>query len=580
MIVAVCFVVEDIHILEFAVFLLNSSLTGNVAIHFDIGSVDDTHILHEESVLSGIGAAVLDVANCQLIGTGLQRDPGIASFPLLFGAVTGDLVDVLAIDNDVDSVVGILGGDQVIESNCLTSLQLHIGIQDGEGAVDLAVGRLDAADTLILNGNEGPGVLSGLAIGLLICGIVSDIDVTLVDGACDHIAAGELIGGLHNRNHVLVLGDQLLIVVLCGEVSEDLVPSVFAGDCTGVCHCDHTVTVDDHGHRPAVTAEADLTNHIDQAHGEIQFQIGLPAHNIVDSLTQVIVQSEDLHLIGEVCVCAVDSGEFLFAPGAAAIPEVQHNHLLLCQGLGQRGGVIVITLQGGAAADLATNLHDFLGVDGIQLTTLVTYQGGIVGDGEIIHNVTQLETLAAGQLLIGDQRGSQGDGAGIAGKGIVVLLGITLGNTGQRYHIVLASLELEGHGAIGAGTAGLDQVLQGLVLIDHNIDILHRHTACSLDADDIIGSVAAVIIASGRTRTGGAAGICCRATSHHGKGHDDCQNKCQHLCHFFHSFSPVRFVILKLKMASPFAHFPKYHTIVLQYPSTKKSLLRTLFTVS
>ena len=532
MIVAIFLIEEDLFILESAISLLQSGLTGDQDIDTDLGLLHDAQVIDINGILSHIAGAILDVNDGHFVHAVFQGYPGVAGFPAGLIIIAGHLVNIVAIDDNNSSIHALFGGDDVVKCQSLTGLQLYIDVQHSNGIVLLAIGSLDAGFAVYGSLDEGPD--SGAVLGT-----EGNVEVAGVDGIVDNIVAGEHFSNFLLGNDVFEIVNDLLHIVISGEVLEDLLPDVLAHQSAGVDHGDHAVAVNDDGQRSAVDAKvANAQVGGRDTHRHLQLLAHIPVPNVGNIIAAVVVQQQDLDIIGKATVDIVDSGQLIEAIAAGAAPEVQHYHFLLFQQFGQSDGAVGRASQRSLA--LGAGLCGGRRIHGIQFAAAGANISGLIHVGEIIHNVTGLETLAAHAFALHDFR-TQGDQAGVAVEAVGILLDKASGNLVQLNGVFLAGSQADGAGAVCSGGADIDQLAFAVEL---HFQLLHGHTASSLD----LNRISDLIVRAGRggliaRRCAAGGGILLRLTSSHRQNHCHSQKQRHYFCHSLHSLSPIHFVI-------------------------------------
>ena len=308
--------------------------------------------------------------------------------PGFLGGQTGDLIHRLVINDDMEHIAALFCGGQVIQPHGLTGFQVNIGVQNCIGGFNALIGGLQAGFAVLISDDEGPGVFGILSFGFR---PVGDVQLAAVQHLADLLGGGHGVGGFDVADQLAEAAVNSLLVRLGGEVAEGVGEGPQTGDGAGFDEADDAVAVDENGGGVALYAKGLGPGGGAGGHGEGQVVLALEQ---TDGAVRICgVQSDDGHILAELLIGLLHIREFLHAPGAANVPEIQQYQFLFRQNFGEG-----------------------------QLGTV----GG--GDGEIVHHITGLQ--GGGQRLSGDQGGGEGDGGGIAVESVAFFGGVALGDAG------------------------------------------------------------------------------------------------------------------------------------------------------
>ena len=498
---------------------VGGGVAGNVGGDVDLTFLDYAEVFQVDDVVAYGVRGVLGIAEGHLIGAVLLGDVGEAGVPLV--RLARDLVDILGIHQQVEQVGTLLAGGPVVKGQSLACLHGDVGIHDGEAVVLARVGGDDDLFAVLLLDDEGPVHLGVLILGL---GAVGDGDVTLVEDTRDLVGGGHGHIGLFGGHQLVQAVEELLLVVLGGEMLEHGHEGSIADDTARLDHADDTVAV--HQHRGGIALNVEGGSHVGVvlSHGEGQAALGTLAYvvgievilELLDTLLGVaaeggVVQGHDLDLVLVLLIHGVHVGELLDAPGAGGVPEVDEHHLLGLQQLGELLGI-------------AVGVHH----------------------GKVPHDIAQLVGLTAVVGVL-DDGGGEGDLGGRAGQGVAGLGLVALGHARKNGHVLVALLQGDlGHTqSVGGGV--VDQILQGVVGVDVDVDTREHQTACGLDRDGVLGLGlgASGLGLIGGDGLGGLAGglIGFGSGVAGGEGrqqHEHRQDEGEGLVQFLHFSSPIR----------------------------------------
>ena len=216
----------------------------------------------------------------------------------------------------------------------------------------------------------------------------------------------------------------------------------------GVDHGDGTVPVDHHGCGIGIQLHGLFPLGIHLGHGEGQAQFLL---ELADLLIVGVngIQRQDLQLVAVDLISLLEKGELIAAGLALAVPEVQHDRLLIFQKLGEC----------------------VLGPVGSR-------------DRKILHLVPQLEGHFL-QIDLTGQIAAHLNGGSRSGEAVDLFEFIAFRHTAEYsdeavgFHIVKGDLSL------AVGLCEPDQLRLGLVGVDIHTDSFQRHTAFRHDLDGI-----------------------------------------------------------------------------------------------
>ena len=484
MVVAVLAVVDDLSIGVLKAVGGNSCLSGDVGGNVDILNVHQVQVFDVDSVVALAGVGVLDVAQSDLICTVLICHHGVAGLPLLRVISAGDGVDGLIVDDDMQNVSAGFRGLQVIKANSLTGFQLDIDVHDGVAVVQLLVGSHQAGFAVLLSEDEGPCVL-------VFVSTVGDGQFAGAHCGVDLLGRGHLHIGSHLSQQLMGRGQKLLLIVLCGKVVKEAGPQTLGQQCAAFHQADTAVAV--HNHRGGIALDIEHIGPGGGASCHIKGQ-AIGCLEVCHILAGVHgVQGDDGNVVAVLLVSSLHQGELLDTVGAGGVPEVQDGDLLLLQHLGKL---------------------DLLAVGS--------------SNGEIIHDIAGSQS-GSGDIVRGDQRGSQHDLSGSTVEVVVAFRCVALGHGRQR-NVVGACLKLQAHLTVGVSVAVAYHIGQSGVTVNVDGDALHGQTGSILHADGISTGFAG--------GTGGSLVILLAACSQANKGSDD-KEHCQNSLHLVHSYSPI-----------------------------------------